>query len=180
MRIYTRTGDDGTTGLIGGSRVGKDDAIILAVGAIDEANAAIGVARAAGAGELDSTLAEAQRHLFSLGAEIATPDGREPTTTVPPEAAARLEAEMDRMTAELPPLKAFILPGGCATSAALHSARTVVRRAETALTSLSRQKAVQSESSAYLNRLSDWLFTAARHANHRLGVDDVEWHPTKP
>ncbi|RYG36225.1 cob(I)yrinic acid a,c-diamide adenosyltransferase [bacterium] len=180
MRIYTRTGDNGTTGLIGGARVGKDDATILAVGAIDEANATIGVARAAGAGELDAILAEAQHHLFSLGAEIATPEGREPTTTVPLGASVRLETEMDRMTAQLPPLRAFILPGGCPTAAALHHARTVVRRAETALTALSRQKAIRSESLAYLNRLSDWLFTSARLANHRLGISDVEWHPVEP
>lgn len=180
MKIYTRTGDEGTTCLIGGSRVGKDDAIIAAVGALDEANATVGMARATGAGELDARLAAIQSFLFTLGAEIATPDDRRPTTSVPGGAATDLEADIDRMTAELPPLKAFILPGGCPTSAALHFARTAVRRAETALVALSRTKSVRNESMAYLNRLSDWLFTAARHANHRLGVADVEWHPQTP
>ncbi|CAN5597534.1 cob(I)yrinic acid a,c-diamide adenosyltransferase [soil metagenome] len=179
MKIYTRTGDGGMTGLIGGSRVGKDDAIIAAVGTLDEANAALGVARATGAGELDLVLASAQGLLFSLGAEIATPQDRQPSVTVNSEDVARLELDIDKLTSELPELKAFILPGGCPTSAALHFARTTARRAESALVALSRQKSVRAESLAYLNRLSDWLFTAARHANHRLGVADVEWHPEK-
>lgn len=180
MRIYTRTGDDGTTGLIGGGRVAKDDPLIAALGALDEANALIGVARATGAGELALPLAEIQGWLLTLGAELATPPEGTPRALVSAVAVTALEEDIDRMTAELPPLRAFILPGGCPTSAALHHARAVVRRAEALVVALSGQRSVRSESSAYLNRLSDWLFTAARLANHRLGVADVEWHSETP
>jgi cob(I)alamin adenosyltransferase len=184
MRIYTRRGDDGSTGLFGGPRVGKDDLRVAAYGDVDELNAALGVAR----GELvDSRVADLERfaaglqsELFDLGAELATPDRTAVKHAVPQATAedvARLEGEIDRIDDELPELRAFVLPAGTRAAAALHVCRTVCRRAERSLVLLSRKEQVSTEALAYLNRLSDLLFTMARAANLRLGVQDVPWQP---
>jgi cob(I)alamin adenosyltransferase len=176
-RLYTRTGDRGTTGLWGGERRPKHDLRIEAIGAVDEANAAIGMARVAAANDilLDPILAQVQRELFDLGAELAAVDAAASAPGIDPGAVERLEREIDRLEDGLPPLKAFILPGGTPAAAALHLARTVLRRAERRVTELATAEPVGADARRYLNRLSDLLFTAARHANRARG--DVEWHP---
>ena len=174
-RLYTRTGDRGTTGLWGGERRPKHDLRIEAIGAVDEANAAIGLARVATAGDavLDPILARVQNELFDLGAELAATQGQ--AVGIGPAQVDRLEREIDRLEDDLPPLKAFILPGGTSAAAALHLARTVLRRAERRLTALAAAEPVGEAARHYLNRLSDLLFAAARHANRAVG--DVEWRP---
>ena len=181
MRIYTRTGDSGETGLFGGGRVPKDDARVAAYGDVDELSSAIGVARAtAPAEQFDSLLDAVQRDLFSLGGHLATPD--------PDKVARALEkAELgesrvleferliDEADTELPPLRAFVLPAGAPKAAALHLARTVCRRAERSVVHLSHEAGVPPLFVIYLNRLSDLLFTLARLANHRAGTGDVIW-----
>lgn len=182
-RIYTRTGDDGTTGLFAGDRISKADPRIEAIGAVDEANAAIGMARLHGAAfpEIDAMLARVQHELFDLGAELATPAESDAAGAVPRMAdtlAARLESEIDRIDAGLPPLHRFVLPGGTPLAAGLHLARTAVRRAERAMVALeaSVAGAVSTPAFRYVNRLSDLLFVAARAANDR-GAADVLWVP---
>ena len=181
MKIYTRTGDDGTTGLFGGARAGKDAPRIAAYGTVDELNAAIGLARALLAEPgLDVLLAHVQAELFVLGAELATAAGTKPPAhagSVGPQAILRLEQEIDTLETELAPLRSFILPGGAPGSAALHLSRTVCRRAEREVLALSRLEPVRGELLRYLNRLSDHLFVVARAANHRAGVADVPWQP---
>jgi len=182
MKIYTRTGDDGTTGLFGGERRAKNDVRVEAYGTVDEANAAIGVARATGLpADIDDALARVQSDLFTLGAELACVPGREARlklTLLSDVDAARLEQAIDDGEEGLPPLKVFVLPGGTAGAAALHVARCVVRRAERAVITASDPAApsVRRELIVYLNRLSDLLFTYARRANHLAGVADVPWH----
>jgi cob(I)alamin adenosyltransferase len=181
MKIYTKTGDAGETGLFGGPRVRKSDARVEAYGEVDELNAAIGVARAAiSDGELDDELARIQAELFSVGAELATPPGARARSVVPAVETAwtgRLEAAIDRWGAELPALRHFVLPGGGAAGAALHLARCVCRRAERRVVALAGHAAVAPEVLRYLNRLSDLLFIAARLANHRAGVAEALWDP---
>jgi cob(I)alamin adenosyltransferase len=177
-RIYTRSGDDGSTGLWGGARRPKDDLRIEAIGAVDEANAALGMARVALAGEavLDPLLARLQNELFDLGADLAAARPDEPKALrIVPAQVVRLEQEIDRLEADLPPLSAFILPGGSAGAAALHLARTVVRRAERRVVALAAAEPVGAPVRLYLNRLSDLLFVAARHASRATG--DVPWQP---
>lgn len=180
MKIYTRTGDDGTTGLFGGSRVSKTDVRVEAYGTVDEANAAIGVARSAGLeAETDAVLARAQAELFTLGAELACAPGKESKLRLPlidDEDIERLEREIDRAEEGLPPLKSFILPGGSGGAAALHLARCVCRRAERRVLILDANE-VRGQVRRYLNRLSDLLFALARRANHDAGVEDVPWQP---
>lgn len=175
-RIYTRSGDAGTTGLVGGARVAKDDARVEALGAVDEANAALGLARldSKGLPAVDAMLARIQHELFDLGADLATPDAGD--GRIRPSQAARLEAEIDAMTAQLPPLTAFVLPGGSPAAAHLHLARTVLRRAERCAVALQRLQPVTPAALTYLNRLSDHLFVAARLANADTG-GDVLWRP---
>ncbi len=174
-KIYTKTGDDGTTGLVDGSRVAKSSALMAAIGDVDEANSLIGVAAVLADGDMLKTLRTIQNDMFDLGADIATPDGDfgwEPLRIVPAQV-SRLETEIDAMNAGLSPLNSFILPGGSALAAHLHVARAAVRRAErsaVAATDLNPQAL------AYLNRLSDHLFTMARVANGN-GADDVLWVP---
>jgi cob(I)alamin adenosyltransferase len=180
-RIYTKTGDGGLTGLGDGVRVKKHAARISAIGAVDEANAAIGVARLAAAGELDQMLARIQNDLFDLGADLCTPeDGRkaEGALRMLDAQVERLEREIDAMNTELQPLKSFVLPGGSEASAYLHLARTIVRRAERAMTELAEAEAVGAPALRYINRLSDHLFVAARFANDK-GERDVLWVPGK-
>ncbi|MCP3736382.1 cob(I)yrinic acid a,c-diamide adenosyltransferase [Sphingomonas sp. RP10(2022)] len=173
-RIYTRTGDAGTTGLVDGSRVSKADARMAAIGDVDEANSAIGAAVAALAGaDPAARLVVIQNDLFDLGADIATPEGIDGALRIVPAQVARLEAEIDAMNAGLAPLTSFILPGGDAAAAALHLARAIVRRAERSAVAVG---GLNVDAMAYLNRLSDWLFVAARAVNGR-GEGDVLWRP---
>lgn len=176
-RIYTRTGDAGTTGLVDGSRVSKADARMAAIGEVDEANSAIGVAiQSLAADDVRGALTRIQNDLFDLGADLATPgDDFEPSEMVlriVPAQVARLEGEIDRMNADLPPLTSFVLPGGAA--AALHVARAVTRRAERAVVAMGA--IANPQALAYLNRLSDFLFVACRHVNKSAG-GDVMWVP---
>jgi cob(I)alamin adenosyltransferase len=180
MKIYTRTGDDGTTGLFGGARVSKTDARVEAYGTIDETNAAIGLARASTVPpEIDAVLADLQRDLFTLGAELACAPGREGKLTMSLLDATdveRLERAIDAAELGLPELRAFVLPGGSAAAAALHLARCIARRAERAIVLAGRETPIRREIVVYVNRLSDLLFTLARRANHLAGVADVPWH----
>jgi cob(I)alamin adenosyltransferase len=181
MKIYTRTGDEGDTGLFGGGRVRKSHPRVAAYGDIDELNSAIGVARATPPMELfDHLLATIQRDLFSLGGHLATPDPDKVRKALEKAELdegriAEFERTIDQADIELPPLKAFVLPAGSAKAAALHLARTVCRRAERRVIELADQAAVPQLFIVYLNRLSDLLFTLARLANHRTGSGDVTW-----
>jgi cob(I)alamin adenosyltransferase len=182
VRIYTRTGDKGETSLTGGGRVPKDDLRVAAYGDVDEANAAIGAARAAQPAALaDALLAEVQRDLFAIGGALASPDpGRLPTAqrvkvVVSPDRTRALEQAIDAAEQDLTPLKQFVLPGGVPKAAALHVARTACRRAERSVVRLAREQAVGEDILAYLNRLSDLLFVLARQANRRAGQPDVTW-----
>jgi cob(I)alamin adenosyltransferase len=181
MKIYTRTGDDGTTGLFGGGRRSKADLRVEAYGTVDEANAAIGVARATGlSSDLEAVLTDVQRDLFTLGAELACEPGAEAKlkmTLIENADAERLERAIDAAEEGLEPLKSFVLPGGSAGAAALHVARCVTRRAERLVIALAAESQVRKEVVVYLNRLSDLLFTYARRRNHLAGVPDVQWHP---
>ena len=179
MRIYTKTGDDGTTGLFGGARVSKGDLRVEAYGGVDECNAAIGFARAGGLpAEIDRVLARVQASLFDLGAVLAAPAGRKPPTPPPSDAEiAALEKAIDALEATLPPLKTFVLPGGSDGAARLHLARTACRRAERGVVRLSSDEAVDPVLVRYLNRLSDLLFVQARAANAAAKVKDVPWTP---
>jgi cob(I)alamin adenosyltransferase len=172
-RIYTRTGDTGTTGLVDGSRVSKADPLMSAIGDVDEANSAIGVAIATLAGaEPSDALLTIQNDLFDLGADLATPPGIDGALRVLPVQVERLEAAIDALNVDLSPLTSFVLPGGQPAAAALHLARAITRRAERHAVAAGAGGAVL----AYLNRLSDYLFVAARWVNAR-GADDVLWRP---
>ena len=173
-RIYTRTGDAGTTGLVDGSRVSKAEPRMAAIGDVDEANSAIGVAIAAlGERAPAAALLTIQNDLFDLGADIATPEGIDGALRIVPAQVARLEAEIDAMNVDLAPLTSFILPGGDAGAASLHLARAIVRRAERSAVAVD---GLNPPALAYLNRLSDWLFVATRVVNG-AGAGDVLWQP---
>ncbi len=180
MKLYTKTGDDGTTGLFGGARVPKASARVDAYGTVDETNAAIGVARATRLdGSVDAVLELVQRDLFTLGAELAGTPGREAKLGMPALDQGdieRLELAIDAAEDACPPLKNFVLPGGSPQAAALHLARTVCRRAERAVLSLDDAPA-RKELVVYLNRLSDLLFALARRSNLAAGVSAVPWAP---
>lgn len=174
MRIYTRTGDAGQTGLLGGDRISKNSLRIEAIGDVDELNAALGLALVHGD---DPDLTRLQCWLFDLGAELAAPpEGKFATAAIEPAHVAWLEAAIDRHMGALPPLRAFVLPGGSPRAAALHWARVVCRRAERAILALHDVEPVREPARAFVNRLSDYLFAAARAANAQAGVTDVEWH----
>jgi cob(I)alamin adenosyltransferase len=181
MKIYTRTGDTGETALFGGGRVSKDHPRTSAYGDVDELNSAIGVARAAAPVEMfDELLDGIQRDLFAIGGRLATPEPEKVAKAIakavlPPERVVSLERVMDDAEGELPPLRAFVLPGGTPKAAAFHLARTVCRRAERGVVRLAREEDVPAEILVYLNRLSDLLFTLARLANHRHGAGDTTW-----
>jgi cob(I)alamin adenosyltransferase len=183
-KIYTRTGDDGTTGLGSGARRKKYDLRVAAYGTIDETNAAIGVARLHTADDaaLDAALSRIQNDLFDVGADLCTPGkGKGPggaRLTVTQAQVTWLEKEIDRLNAELAPLKSFVLPGGTAAAAYLHLARTLCRRAERLIAQLKdkRRESVTPEVLKYVNRLSDFLFVASRHVNGK-GARDVLWKP---
>ena len=171
MKIYTRTGDRGETSLFGGSRVAKDDPRIEAYGSIDELNSTIGVARATWASSpIDKQLETIQSDLFDIGARLAAP-GNDRFAGVNPQRITELERAIDAMESELQPLTSFIIPGGSPAAAQLHVARTVCRRAERRVVALENETATVT----YLNRLSDYLFVAARYANRGHGVPDTPW-----
>lgn len=177
MKIYTKTGDAGETSLFDNTRVSKADPRVDAYGEVDELNACLGAARAAGLdAELSALLEEIQRELFAIGARLADPSrriaARVTKADVVDAQVARLEGTIDRLEGELPPLRRFILPGGAVPGSLLHLARTVCRRAERRVIALS---AVDPILVIYLNRLSDLLFVMARAANHRSGVAETEW-----
>jgi cob(I)alamin adenosyltransferase len=177
-RIYTRGGDAGETSLTGGARVPKHSRRVEALGAVDEANAVIGLAKLFTAGEADKLLERIQNDLFDLGADLSTPEdskGKEALRIVAAQV-ARLEREIDTLNAELAPLTSFVLPGGSPASAWLHLARTTVRRAERRATALAAEEPVNPEAIRYLNRLSDLLFVMGRHENNK-GARDVLWQP---
>jgi cob(I)alamin adenosyltransferase len=176
-KIYTRTGDKGTAGLVDGSRVSKAGARMQAIGDVDEANAAVGVAAAAAAEDgIGERLRLIQNELFDLGADIATPSGVDGALRITAAQVERLEQEIDAMNADLQPLQSFILPGGAPDVAALHLARTIVRRAERSAFALAEGERINPDALAYLNRLSDHLFVAARWLAGK-GQGDVLWRP---
>jgi cob(I)alamin adenosyltransferase len=185
-KIYTKTGDDGTTGLVAGPRRLKHDLRVESYGTIDETNSVIGVARlhTSVMPDLDAMLAAIQNDLFDLGADLSTPETDEPPAYEPlrivESQVERLERDIDTLNAELKPLTSFILPGGSPAAAHLHLARTVARRAERLMVALSRTDGERVGAAAlkYVNRLSDFLFVAARHANDG-GAADVLWVPGK-
>ncbi|MWV28789.1 cob(I)yrinic acid a,c-diamide adenosyltransferase [Aurantiacibacter rhizosphaerae] len=184
-KIYTRTGDDGTTGLVDGSRLAKHALRMQAVGDVDEANSSLGFAAVEADGDLKADLVRFQNDLFDLGADLATPLGEvggedfEPSEMVlrmVPSQASHVEARIDALNDRLEPLTSFVLPGGTELAARLHHARTVTRRAERCMTALAEAEPVNPAALAYINRLSDWLFVAARIANDE-GRADVKWVP---
>lgn len=183
-RIYTKTGDDGTTALSTGERRPKFDLRIEAYGTVDETNAVVGLARlhtAAEAPEVDAMLGRIQNDLFDLGADLATPEGRkvqwEPLRVTPAQV-ERIERDIDRLNADLQPLRSFVLPGGSAAAAYLHQARTVSRRAERLMVQLAAEpdETVGAPALHYMNRLSDFFFVASRWVNDK-GARDVLWVP---
>ena len=183
-KIYTRTGDDGTTALGTGERLAKFALRVSAYGTVDETNAAIGLAvvhLGASEPQLRAQLVRIQNDLFDLGADLCVPDRGKPGATalrISATQVKRLENEIDAMNADLKPLRSFVLPGGSAAAAALHVARTVCRRAERLVVELAERpdEPVEAAALQFINRLSDYLFVASRHANHR-GEGDVLWIP---
>ena len=181
MKIYTKTGDAGQTGLFGGGRVSKDDPRVEAYGDVDELNAFLGVARSVEMmPRIDEVLVPVQRDLFSIGALLATPDLQKmhdhlAKAQIDDSRIASLEQEIDACDRELEPLRAFIVPGGTPKAAALHVARTVCRRAERRVIHLQKEVEIPQIVVVYLNRLSDLLFTLARIANTRAGAGEVTW-----
>ncbi|MBW3598951.1 MAG: cob(I)yrinic acid a,c-diamide adenosyltransferase [Planctomycetes bacterium] len=184
MKIYTKTGDGGDTGLFAGPRVRKDHPRIEAYGTADELNSVLGVVRAGDPPQqLDDVLSSVQHELFALGAELATPEPQEHGMELLGSAhIERLERTIDKFEADLPPLRQFILPGGVRAAAELHFARTVCRRAERCLVTLadSPEEHVRREAIVYLNRLSDLLFVLARWANRDAGREDIPWRKEAP
>ena len=181
-KIYTRTGDAGTTALGNGTRVAKHDTRVEAYGTSDELNCFVGVARLEATGETDNALSRIQNDLFDLGADLCRPDmeadkdAEYPPLRMAPEQVDRLEREIDVMNADLDPLRSFILPGGKPLAAHLHVCRTVARRAERLAVLLAEDETINPAAVKYLNRLSDWFFVAARMVNNG-GKDDVLWIP---
>jgi len=178
-RIYTRGGDEGETSLGDATRVPKDALRVAAFGTVDEANAALGLARLEADGEMLAMIARVQHDLFDLGADLCTPEnGRRASGALRIVATQteRLEREIDALNAALPALDSFVLPGGTRLAAALHLARTIVRRAERLVVALARAETVNAEALKYLNRLSDHLFVLSRHAN-AAGGQDIIWRP---
>ena len=178
-KIYTKTGDSGETGMGDGSRISKASLRVTAIGAVDETNAAIGIARLDTEDEMDAMLARIQNDLFDLGADLCAPeDGRkaEGRLRIAESQVERLEREIDAMNAGLSPLTSFVLPGGTALAARLHMARTIARRAECAMVALAAEEKINDAALRYINRLSDHLFVMARAANN-AGMGDVLWIP---
>lgn len=176
MKIYTRTGDSGQTGLWGGQRVDKNSVRVAAYGDVDELNAILGVVRAADIEpSLDSLLQRVQNELFVLGTDLATPGELSRIDRLSDNTIAQLEQDIDGFENELEPLRQFILPGGTFAAAQLHMARTVCRRAERSVVTLAQSEHVNPITLSYLNRLSDWFFVLARVVNAHAGIQDVPW-----
>jgi cob(I)alamin adenosyltransferase len=179
MKIYTRTGDNGTTGLIGGERIRKSDPRLDCSGGIDELNASIGVAVIAAGADLAAKLTQIQHDLFTIGAHVASPGSTGAASNALPgldeSLITRLETEIDSAETQLAPLKNFILPGGGEAAARLHLARAICRRAERSIVDFAMEQPLPAIILTYANRLSDWLFVHARLANHQVGVADVIW-----
>ncbi len=179
MKIYTKTGDRGQTGLFAGPRVRKDDSRIEAYGAVDELNAFLGLARSQNLpAEIEACLSRVQNELFAVGAELATPDPtKHGTAMIGPAHAETLEKAIDALEINLPPLKQFILPAGAVAAAQLHVARGICRRAERRVVTLAGDDFAGFQNVlVYLNRLGDYLFVAARYANHAAGAREVPWN----
>lgn len=178
MKIYTKTGDDGTTGLQGGKRVSKSDLRIIAYGAVDETNSTLGVALSHDTdSDIRELLTRIQNELFVAGSDLSNPDLGKSDNRVTEKMVENLEKNIDRFEAELNPLTNFILPGGHQVAAHLHMARTVARRAETDVVALSKDEQINLHCQKYLNRLSDLLFVLARVVNKRNGTSDIVWKP---
>lgn len=180
MKIYTKKGDEGTTQLLGGTRVPKHHLRIEAYGTVDELNSWLGYLGSMAVGPaLGETLQTLQSDLFTLGSHLANdPEtSRFSLPSLPDSSVELLEKQIDEMESELPPLKNFVLPGGCSPNAVAHIARTVCRRAERATTALHEHQALDPIILKYLNRLSDWLFVVARVLAHRAGVAELSWKP---
>ncbi len=178
MKVYTKTGDEGKTGLFGGGRVSKDALRVTAYGNVDELNALLGVARSIGIDpEFDRLLERIQNELFVLGSDLATPGESDYIPRMKHDYITALEQEIDQFEESLDPLRQFILPGGTLAAAYIHLARTVCRRAERTVVTLAQQagEIINPVVLPYLNRLSDWLFVAGRAINARAGVQDVPW-----
>ena len=176
-KIYTRTGDNGTTGLGDGTRVDKDHERVAAYGTVDELNSAIGLVLSAELpATIESCLTRTQHELFDVGSELCMPG----TTLIPETYVTQLESDLDGFNADLPPLKDFILPGGSESAARCHLARTICRRAERHLVSLDRQEPVNEITLRYLNRLSDALFILGRWLVHATKSEEIPWTPAKP
>jgi len=181
-KIYTRGGDGGETSLVGGGRVAKSAVRVRAIGAVDDANAAVGIVRIEMGGKEDAILDRIQNDLFDLGADLATPGDEAPpreeenALRITAAQVTRIEAEIDAVNADLEPLNSFVLPGGSAAAAHLHMARTVTRRAESLIAELAEAEPVNAEALKYMNRLSDLLFVLARRVNDG-GKADVLWQP---
>ncbi len=176
-KIYTKTGDSGETGLSDGSRLPKYALRVAAMGAVDETNSAIGIARLETSGDMDAMLSRIQNDLFDLGADLSAPeDGKKGRLRIAPVQVERLEREIDAMNKHLAPLKSFVLPGGTALAAHLHLARAIARRAETLIVELASKETLNTAALHYANRLSDHLFVMARSANDG-GMGDVLWVP---
>jgi len=185
-RVYTRTGDAGDTSLAGGQRVAKDSQRIAAYGAVDELNSFVGLARDSIANDpavaaLSVILLRIQHELFNLGSILATlpKDVRPRQARITETEIVQLEAEMDQMNGELPPLRSFVLPGGSRLNAELHVCRTVCRRAERAVVALAREEQIPAEAAQYLNRLGDAFFVWSRWANHRNRIPEILWSPNR-
>jgi cob(I)alamin adenosyltransferase len=183
MKIYTRTGDDGSTGLLGGSRVAKSDLRLDCYGTLDELNAHLGHCAAAADVTWKLKLIPIQEMCFNFGSHLAAPAGDATATTylptLPADALGKLEEQIDQAEAKLPPLKVFILPGGTELASRLHLARTVCRRAERLIVAFAASEPVDEQIIKYLNRLSDWLFVHARLANKLAGIPDDPWQGAK-
>ena len=189
MKLYTRSGDDGSTGLFGGGRVAKDHPRVTAYGTVDETNATIGLAMSAlpakddgFLGRMHAMLHLCQSRLFDIGADLATPEGtahEEKTVRLPDAAVAEMENFIDEVESGNVPMTTFVLPGGSEVAARLHMARTVARRAERKIVELAHTETVSSNVVAWVNRLSDLLFAMARRANRELQIEDIPWLPKK-
>ena len=178
LKIYTKTGDDGTTGVQGGKRISKSDPRIQAYGAVDEANSILGIVLTHKLdSDVQSLLVQIQNELFVAGSDLSSPDLVNQKNRVSESMICNLESHIDRFESELDPLTNFILPGGSQVAAFLHQARTVIRRAETMTVELSKKESLNPLCQKYLNRLSDLLFVMARVANKRSNTSDVLWKP---
>jgi cob(I)alamin adenosyltransferase len=179
VKIYTKTGDLGETSLLGGARVPKDHLRVVAYGDVDETNAALGAVRALAENTLERLLFSIQKDLFAIGAQLADPTHKVAAKRKKAAVAAahvrRLERAIDAREAKLPPLRSFVMPGGAPAAALLHQARTVCRRAERSVVTLTRETDVDPRIIVYLNRLSDLLFVLARFENHRSGIGEDRW-----